>query len=196
MKILCLADEESNLIWDVYKKEDFKQFDLIIACGDLKSSYLSYIVTMSSLPVLYVPGNHDGHYIDNPPEGCICIDDDIYVYQGIRFLGLGGSQRYKPGAYQYTEKQMRRRVNKLGLKLWFHKGFDVLVTHSPALGLHDGEDMCHRGFDIFLKLIDRYHPKYFIHGHVHLSYSRQFTREDSIGDTKVINAYEKYVIEI
>ena len=81
-------------------------------------------------------------------------------------------------------------------KLWFHRGFDILVTHSPARGFHDGTDLCHQGFQVFLTLIDKYHPKYFVHGHVHLSYGRQFQREDMIGDTKVINAYEKYIIEI
>ena len=43
MRILCLADEESNVIWDTYTKDDFKDIDLIISCGDLKASYLSYI---------------------------------------------------------------------------------------------------------------------------------------------------------
>ena len=184
------------MIWNTYTKESFKDIDLIISCGDLKASYLSYIETISSIPILYVRGNHDDGYEQNPPEGCFCIEDDIYVHEGVRFLGLGGSQRYKPGINQYTEKEMRSRVKRLALKLWYHKGFDVLVTHSPALGLNDGSDNCHRGFEVFLKLIDKYEPKFFVHGHVHLTYSRQFTREDSIGHTKVINAYEKYIIEI
>ncbi|MCI5613008.1 MAG: metallophosphoesterase family protein [Agathobacter sp.] len=196
MRILCLADEESNVIWDTYTKDDFKDIDLIISCGDLKASYLSYIETISSIPILYVHGNHDDRYATEPPEGCFCIEDQIYVYQGVRFLGLGGSQRYKPGINQYTEREMRARVNRMALKLLYHKGFDVLVTHAPALGLNDGTDACHRGFEIFTRLIDKYHPKYFIHGHVHLTYSRQFAREDSLGDTKVINAFEKYIIEI
>ncbi len=196
MRILCLADEESKALWDFYKKEDMEGIDVILSCGDLHPSYLSYLATMSSLPVLYVHGNHDEKYRDNPPEGCICIEDQVYVYQGVRFVGLGGSQRYRPGEHQYTERDMKRRVNKLWLKIMLRGGFDVLVTHSPALGFHDGEDRCHQGFKVFLNLIDHYHPKYFVHGHVHMNYSRQFVREDLIGTTKVINAYEKYIIEI
>lgn len=196
MRILCLADEESKALWDFYKKEDMEGIDVILSCGDLHPSYLSYLATMSSLPVLYVHGNHDEKYKNNPPEGCICIEDQVYVYQGVRFVGLGGSQRYRPGKHQYTERDMKRRVNKLWLKIMMRGGFDVLVTHSPALGFHDGEDRCHQGFKVFLNLIDRYHPKYFVHGHVHMNYSRQFVREDSIGTTTVINAFEKYIIEI
>ena len=91
---------------------------------------------------------------------------------------------------------MARRVSKMFLKLKFNRGFDILVTHSPAKGCHDGEDMCHRGFQVFNSLITKYHPKYFVHGHVHMNYGRQFPREDHIGDTCVVNAFERYVIEI
>ena len=135
-------------------------------------------------------------YKVKPPEGCICIEDNIYEYEGIRFLGLGGSNRYKPGDNQYTQKEMTKRVKKLWWKLKRNKGFDVLVTHSPAKGLHDGEDICHTGFDVFNRLIEQYRPKYFVHGHVHMSYGRQFVRLDKVGETTVINAYEKYIVEI
>jgi len=49
---------------------------------------------------------------------------------------------------------MEKRVRKLFWKLKRHKGFDILVTHSPALGFHDGEDQCHRGFDVFNRLLE------------------------------------------
>lgn len=196
MKILLIADEESKIYWDFFKKEQFEGIDLIISCGDLKPEYLSFLATMTAVPVLYVRGNHDDKYEKYPPEGCICIEDRIYNFNGIRILGLGGSYRYKPGINQYTEVQMTLRVNKMFLKIKRNRGFDILVTHSPAKGVHDGEDMCHRGFQIFNRLIEKYHPKYFVHGHVHMNYGRQFPREDHIGDTCVVNAFERYVIEI
>jgi Icc-related predicted phosphoesterase len=114
----------------------------------------------------------------------------------VRILGLGGSQRYKLGKNQYTEREMARRVRKLSWKLWRSKGFDILVTHSPAQGIHDGTDLCHKGFDVFNQLIERYRPRYFVHGHVHMNYGRQFPREDQVGGTRVINAYERFVIEL
>lgn len=196
MKILFLVDEESKAYWDFFRKEDFEGIDLIISCGDLKASYLSFLATMVPAPVLYVHGNHDDSYMRKPPEGCICIEDKVYNYNGIRILGLGGSYRYKAGANQYTDDEMKKRVKKLGLKLRFSKGFDILVTHSPALGLHDDEDLCHRGFSVFNDLIQKYEPKYFVHGHVHMNYGRKFPREDMVGNTHVINAFEKYVVEI
>lgn len=196
MKILFLADEESKVYWDYFKKEQFEGIDLIISCGDLKPEYLTFLATMVSVPLLYVHGNHDDKYDKRPPEGCICIEDRIYNFNGIRILGLGGSYRYKDGVNQYTEQQMVRRIAKLKLKLTISRGFDILVTHSPAYGFHDGEDQCHRGFDSFNRLINTYHPKYFVHGHVHMNYGRQFPRVDEIGDTQVINAFEKYILEV
>ncbi|MDD7713182.1 MAG: metallophosphoesterase [Lachnobacterium sp.] len=196
MKILFLADEESKVYWDYFKKEQFQGIDLIISCGDLKPEYLSFLATLVPVPLLYVHGNHDDKYDKRPPEGCICIEDRIYNFNGIRILGLGGSYRYKDGVNQYTELQMARRIAKLKLKLTINRGFDILVTHSPAYGFHDGEDQCHRGFDSFNRLINTYHPKYFVHGHVHMNYGRQFPRVDEIGDTKVINAFERYILEV
>ena len=105
MKILFLSDEESKAYWDYFRKEDFSEIDLIVSCGDLKASYLSFLATMTTVPVLYVHGNHDDKYEINPPDGCICIEDDIYEYEGVRILGLGGSYRYKMGRWtEISEK--------------------------------------------------------------------------------------------
>lgn len=196
MKILVLADEESKYLWDFYEEGRFDGIDLVISCGDLKPHYLSFIATYTKAPVLYVHGNHDECYIDTPPEGCVCIDDTIYEYQGVRILGLGGCMQYNYGSIQYTEKQMTRRVIKLLPKLLLHRGFDILVTHAPAYQLNDGTDLPHTGFKIFRKLIEKYQPKYFLHGHMHLNYNHKLPRECKYQEhTTVINGYEKYTFD-
>jgi len=195
MRILTIADKESKLLWDFYKRGMLDGIDLIISCGDLDPRYLSFLVTMASVPVLYVCGNHDTKYDKIPPEGCTCIEDDIFVYKGIRILGLGGSMRYKPGSHQYTEHQMQRRVRKLRFKLWRKGGFDILVTHAPAYQINDGMDLPHQGFRAFVDLIEKYKPKFFLHGHVHMSYGRGYKRYDKYRDTHVINAYERCVFD-
>lgn len=195
MRILAIADEESKLYWDFYEKGMLDGIDLIISCGDLDPRYLSFLVTMANVPVLYVHGNHDKKYERIPPEGCICIEDDIFVYNGIRILGLGGSMRYKPGDHQYTEREMQRRVHKLRFKLWRNRGFDILVTHAPAYQLNDGMDLPHQGFRVFLTLMEKYKPKFFLHGHVHISYGRQHKRYDKYHDTHIINAFERCIFD-
>nr|WP_139904890.1 metallophosphoesterase [Clostridium thermarum] len=195
MKIMFVADTESTYIWDYFQPEKFKDVDLIISCGDVKAEYLSFLVTMIKAPLFYIPGNHDDKYLKNPPEGCECIDGRMVVFKGIRILGLGGSQRYNLGHFQYTEKQMKRRVKKLKFKLWLNKGVDIVVTHAPLLGVGDGEDLCHRGFACFNELIKKYKPQYFIHGHQHLSYGYQPERIKKYEGTTVINAYDHYILE-
>lgn len=191
MKILVLSDVESKVLWDNFDKTKLEGVELILSCGDLSPRYLSFIATFTHAPILYVHGNHDGCYKDTPPDGCICIEDDIYVYKGIRILGLGGSMRYKKGPCMYTEKNMKFRVLKLWPKLLKHKGFDILLTHSPAYRLHDQEDIPHTGFQCFLKLLDKYSPAYFVYGHVHKCYGK-FVREDIYKSTKLINGWERY----
>ena len=195
MRILAIADQESSYLWDHFEKSKLEGIDLIISCGDLNPNYLSFLATFTSAPVLYVHGNHDERYNQTPPEGCICIEDKIYVHQGIRILGLGGSMRYKPGECQYTERQMKARVNNLKLQLLRRRGFDILVTHAPAYQLNDGMDLPHQGFRAFLTLLDRYRPKFFLHGHVHMSYGRRHKRYDKYQDTHVINVYERCVFD-
>ena len=196
MKILLLADKESPYLWDHYQPGRLKEYDLILSCGDLKSSYLSFLVTMARAPLLYVHGNHDTGYEKKPPEGCDCIDDQLVVVNGLRILGLGGSPTYSGGPHQYTERQMRKRIRRLRWKLLRHRGVDIVVTHAPATGYGDGEDYAHRGFDCHVELLDKYQPKYLVHGHVHMNYGADIPRLLQRGDTAIVNAYERYVIEI
>ena len=195
MRILAISDEESAYLWDHFDKSKLKGIDLIISCGDLDPRYLSFLATFTSAPILYVHGNHDEIYEQIPPEGCVCIEDQIYVYQGVRILGLGGSMRYRKGKYQYTEWGMRRRIGRLWFQLLYRQGFDILVTHAPAYQLNDGRDLPHQGFKAFITLIEKYRPRFFVHGHVHMAYSRKHKRYDKYQDTHVINAYERCVFD-
>lgn len=198
MKILVLADVESKYLWDYFEKEKLDGIDLILSCGDLKPQYLSFLASFSKVPILYVRGNHDDCYQLTPPDGCVCIEDKIYEYKGVRVLGLGGSVRYKKGINQYTQSQMNNRVRKMWISLKRKGGFDILLTHSPAAGLGDGEDHVHKGFEAFNELLEKYKPKYFIHGHVHKTYQQKFQREtiyEEYSDTIVINGYDRYVFE-
>ncbi len=91
---------------------------------------------------------------------------------------------------------MNFRIRKLWYQLRRHKGFDILLTHAPALGLNDEENLPHRGFQGFLRLMDRYAPAYFVHGHIHMSYGYRIPRVCTYQNTTVINAYERTVFEI
>jgi len=196
MKILAVSDEECPALWDYYVPGRLKEYDLIISCGDLKASYLSFLVTIANKPLLYVHGNHDNSYAHQPPEGCDCIDDRVVTYNGIRILGLGGCPWYHAGPHQYTEKQMQRRIRRLRGQIRKAGGVDIVVTHAPPRGVGDLDDAAHRGFESLLEFLDTYHPTYLLHGHIHLRYGLDQTREHTYNNTKVINTCERYVLEM
>ena len=196
MRILALADEESPFFWDYFTPDRLDGVDLILSCGDLSPHYLSFLATYSHVPILYVHGNRDDCYEKNPPDGCICIDGRLFVYHGLRVLGLGGSMRYKPGKHQFTQREMSRRVWRLSPKIYWRGGVDVLLSHAPAFGLGDGDDLPHTGFKAFPKLLDRWEPSCFVHGHMHLSYGGSAKREQFYKGTRVINAYDHYIFDI
>ena len=197
MQVLVLSDIESEYLWDHFEKEKMEGIDLILSCGDLKPDYLAFLATLVKVPILYVRGNHDDRYEQDPPGGCDCIEDQIVEYRGVRIMGLGGSMRYRPDAINmYTERQMARRIRKRRWALHRTHGVDSLLTHAPAKGVGDASDLAHQGFESFLGFMDRYHPGFLIHGHVHANYSHRFVRERAYHDTKVINGYERYIITV
>lgn len=195
MKIMVMSDTESNAIWDFYTPDKLQGIDLILSCGDLNPYYLQFVETFSNVPLLYIHGNHDSRYAQDPPEGCFCVEDDVYIHNGIRILGLGGCMRYSNGKHQYTEAEMAKRIRRLRMKLWRTKGFDILMTHAPMEGVHDGDDICHKGFAAFRGLVQQYAPKYYVHGHVHMNYGYKTPRLSILDNTICINAYRTYTFD-
>ena len=44
--------------------------------------------------------------------------------------------------------------------------------------------------------MDKYQPTFFVHGHVHTNYGARIPRTIQRGETTIVNAYERYLIEI
>ena len=196
MKLLLLADKESPYLWDYYQPGRLREYDLMLSCGDLKAEYLSFLATLGRAPLYYVRGNHDARYEQNPPEGCIDLEEKPVVIKGVRFVGFGGCKSAHNAPNQYSERDMNLRILKATLALSLKKGFDVLVTHAPAAGLGDGDDRFHEGFETFVKLIDKYQPRYHLHGHQHLTYSIGSKRIMEYNNTTIVNAYNYYILEM
>jgi len=211
MKILLVSDVEHEAFYTPQVRSLCEDVELVISCGDLPAPYLEYILTMLDVPLLYVPGNHDrpretgeGRWISGP-EGGISVDGRVVDVKlpgraTVRVAGLGGSMFYGGTSNQYTERQMRRRAARLARRLMRdrvlrRRSLDILVTHAPPLGIHDGKDRCHTGFGAFLRLIRRYRPRWLVHGHVHPSYGYD-TEDRLIGGTAVLSVYGRRFLEI
>lgn len=197
MRILAVSDIESKFIWDHFDPAVFSGIDLIISCGDLKASYLSFIVSMIPAPLFYIHGNHDTDYLRKPPEGCMDIDGRVVSYRGLRIGGLGGCLGVSPDPFQFTEQEMARRARRFETEIKKKHGIDIFVSHAAPLGMGDGTDVFHRGFETFLILDRMYEPCLHFFGHKHLSGSPVNKRAVSkLGNTTLVNATGYRIVDI
>lgn len=196
MKILTISDYIEPKLYKEFDPEIFKSIDLILSCGDLPPEYLSFISSRINAPLYYIKGNHDIRYNEKPPNGCDNIDSRLIRFKKLRILGLEGSRWYNGNPIQYTDAEMKKKIMKIWPKLWWWKGVDIIITHAPPRYIGDAEDLCHRGFKSFHRLIDRFSPKYFIHGHIHAHFNDPSERIRIVKRTRVINTVGYYILEI
>lgn len=207
MRILVVADKVSELVYGPSVRKYFADVELVLSCGDLPYDYLEYIVTLLDVPLLFVRGNHDRQWVQTEegiapasPQGCVDLHGRVLECKGLLIGGLEGSQRYKPGPYQYTDGEMRLRIWRMWPRLALNRlrtgrYLDILVTHAPPRGIHDREDRCHQGFHSLVAFMDRFAPRYLIHGHVHL-YGRDTHWRSTYRQTEVINAFGYRVLDV
>jgi len=209
MKVLAVSDQVNDFLYSESIKTQLGDVDLVLSCGDLAYPYLEYILTVLDVPLLYVRGNHDNEYALNEtivlkrPRGARHADGKVIAVQtaaGEELLvaGLEGSKCR--GHHQLSERQMKRRLRRLTPRLIWNRwckgrALDVLIAHAPPLGIHDGHDPCHRGYETFLRLMDRYRPRYLIHGHTHPA-SGYDGKTRRYGQTTVVNVYGYKVLEL
>ena len=197
MRILAIADVEDSLLLERLKRPDrASRYDLVISCGDLGMSYLDCVATLANAPLLYVRGNHDVGYEDDPHLGGTDLNGRVEAFGGLRFAGLEGSLEYREGIVGCSQAEMRRRVLALGLRAYLTGGIDVLVTHAPARGYGDLPDLPHQGFDAFNGLLDWLHPAIMLHGHVHLNYGVVERERVHPSGTRLLNAYGWQELEL
>ncbi|MGD2124677.1 MAG: metallophosphoesterase [Desulfobacteraceae bacterium] len=196
MKVLTVSDCIEPALYNRFDAERFSGVGLILSCGDLPPEYLSFLAHRLDAPLYYVRGNHDIRYDSKSPGGCLNLNGKLVNFNGLNILGLEGSRWYSGGPYQYTEEEMRKKVRQLRATIRRRGGVDIVISHAPPRHIHDAEDRCHRGFTIFRWLIDKYSPRYFIHGHIHAAYSDPSERITVVDKTRVVNSYGHFLFEI
>ena len=205
MKILAVSDQVVERIYGLAANKHFQDVDLILGCGDLPYTYLEYLTTILNLPLYYVPGNHDPEYNSHIPlsyaEGGSNLDLKTASAKGLLLAGLGGSIRYRPdGVNQYTQGEAFFRacillVRLLGGQIRFGRKLDILIAHSPPLGIHDDTE-AHQGLNALNFLIRVTHPRYLFHGHTHFYRNNLENFITQVGGTTVMNIFPYKVIEI
>jgi len=196
MKILTIADVVVPILYGDFDAGRFADIDLVLGCGDLPPEYLAFLANTLEVPLYYVRGNHDLRFETSPPDGCLDLHGRLTRFNDLKILGLEGSRWYNGGPQQYHENQMAAMIRRLRFTLWRAGGPDIIITHASPRHIHDEEDLCHRGFKAYIRLIKKYRPRYLIHGHIHREFADSDERITTLEGTQIINAYGYHVIEI
>ncbi|MBN8582458.1 MAG: metallophosphoesterase [Anaerolineae bacterium] len=205
MKILAVSDQVVERVYTLANNGHFKGIDLILGCGDLPYTYLEYLLTVLNRPLFYVPGNHDPDF--NPrderskADGGSNLDLETAVYNQTLIGGFGGSVRYRPdGTNQYTQSEAFQRAYQMIPKLLvnrikYRRALDILISHSPPMGIHDDNDQAHHGLKALNWLLGFAKPRYLFHGHTHFYRNNIAEFDTIIEETRIINVYPYKVID-
>ena len=98
-------------------REKLAGVDIILSCGDLPKKYLEYLTNFTAALFCMFTATTMAAIRAMSPAAASGVDDEVYIWKGLRIMGLGGCIRYnREDTYQYTEKEMRRRARKLWFK--------------------------------------------------------------------------------
>ena len=218
MKILCISDQIDPLVYSSGAKQYFSDIDLVLCAGDLAMEYVDYIVSTLNKPTYFIFGNHNleefqfYHKESDTSTSSMLVTDELdhahgAVYAGFKVLregklliaGASGSFKYNNGRNQYSDREMFFLLLKMVPRLLYNKirygrYVDIFLTHATPLGIHDKQDLCHKGFACYRWFLKKFKPAYMVHGHIHL-YDLQEERVTQWKSTTIVNAYSHYIIE-
>jgi uncharacterized protein len=210
LRLLAVSDVVEPQLYNASVKEWLGPIDLLVSCGDLPPGYLDFLTTALGTPLVHVFGNHCFDEGRDPCEqedawherylGALDLNGLVVEYNGLILAGMEGSPVYNYGPHQYTEQQaawnlLRLYPALLREKIRTGRYLDVLVTHAPPRGIHDGTDVPHRGFKSLLPFIERFKPTLLLHGHTHRYDPLQPVRS-KYGETEIINVYGHALLEL
>ncbi|WP_048055589.1 metallophosphoesterase [Methanotorris igneus] len=191
MRIMGLTDLHGKLI-NFNKILRYKP-DVILISGDITHFGRDFRIidllksVNENVKVLAVPGNCDTkEAIEKLNKYNLNIDEKCNEINGIKFVGIGGSNRTPfntPNEYEDEElfnKFLKgiKDIDKNTLKNNF-----ILVTHAPPKNtMADRVGDTHVGSEAVRKIIEEYQPILCACGHIHESRCI-----DKIGETIIVN---------
>jgi Icc-related predicted phosphoesterase len=171
MRFLVLSDihgrarvaEWANRLADDHHAEAFLLLGDITHFGP--ASFAGEFIPLLKKPSFAIPGNCD------PPE-LVCQEIEKHatllhkrkvMIEGVSMVGLGGSN---PTIFE-TPFEMDEEEIMSSLRPLMEPGA-VMVVHAPPKGFNDKIlTGLHVGSESLLKLVDEYHPRAVVSGHIH-----------------------------
>lgn len=180
MKLIVISDTHGYLAFDKSRFPSFLdsvgEYDLCLLLGDIHLAEMPIILDCIPIEkIIAVKGNHDMFDIYSK-FGVRDISGNSYEYNGVRFVGLDGSFKYKsepfPSHTQYESLVIANRLPKA----------DVLLSHDIMLSNFDREP-AHSGLIGITYYIYANSVQWHFHGHIHKSYESEYlngSREKSV----------------
>ncbi|MGZ8633092.1 MAG: metallophosphoesterase family protein [Solirubrobacteraceae bacterium] len=157
LRALILADERPYLPLERLLE---RRVDVVLCLGDLTRHDIEALGSVQ-LPKLGVHGNHDdgGEFTGLGIENVHLKRIEV---AGLCFGGFSGSHEYgREPRYTWSQKQAAKLLRKLG-------PVDVLLAHSPPLGVNDDpDDPAHIGLRGLRDYLERERPAMMLHGHTY-----------------------------
>jgi Icc-related predicted phosphoesterase len=188
MRFLFLSDTHG-----LHRQTQYPPADVLIHAGDLtRSGTLSELAEVNAflggLPhprKIVIAGNRDFCLQRQPEESrrrltnAVYLQDEEITVDGVRIYGSPWQPPFLDMAFNLP------RGEPLRLK-WkrIPSGVDILVTHTPPMGIGDLTRKCaHVGCEELLPAVRRIRPRIHVFGHIHEAYG-----DWTEGGTRFLNA--------
>ena len=171
LKLIIISDTHGHFAFSEDRLPAFlcnvPEYDLCILLGDIHSYDLKQIVELiPKEKILAVRGNHDEFELYER-EGIKEMSGRTVSYKGVTFAGIEGSFRYKDKIFpSFTQYESLYQLEDM-------KRADVLLSHD-CMFEHSKNDAAHAGLIGITRFIYTFAPAWHIHGHLHLSYQKDY----------------------
>ncbi len=177
LEIHCISDTHNR-----HQEVDLPGGDILIHAGDatmggtMKEAlpFLDWLATRNYLHKVFVPGNHDFFFEENPglayqecyDRGIDLLDNSGIEIEGIKFWGSPITPEFHDWAFNRQRGHVIRRYWDI-----IPDDTEILITHGPAYGILD-ETKCsgHVGcYDLWERVKKLNKLKLSVCGHIHFA---------------------------
>lgn len=202
VRILAVADSGHSWPEDHEGRYDLSVLvgqhrpNALISLGDFSSLHAAVMARAGAPFTAGVYGNHcTQDYM--PTFGIVDLvgDRSVPARRGVlrldsrrevSVLAVQGCVRYKQDRDDvlFTQEQYSAVIDTI-------PAADLVITHCPPAGINDAEDPAHVGIFALRRWVDRYHPRWLLHGHTYENPARSHR-----GDTEVIYVHGHAVVDL
>ena len=192
MQLIAIADTHGY-----HRALNLPPGDVLIHAGDITASgrreeVVDFLDWFSGLPYahkIFIGGNHD-FFLDNQarellemlPPDVVYLRDEGYQIGSIKLWGSPVTPDLPGWAFGKQRQEMEVHWRKLPRRV------DVLITHTPPLGILDkSSGRLSLGCEALLQRVQRLRPKYHLFGHIHASYGTVTQGRTTFVNASVMN---------